>query len=434
VRNLLATIHGIQIPDDTHFVGGGHNTSTDKCEFFDVDQVPRTHHIRFEQARRIVDRALGKNALERCSHFLLDPAATRKAALGAVANRALDPSEIRPELNHASNAGVIVGRRSLTTGRFLDRRAFLVSYDPFVDDARGTSLERVLTPALIVCSGINLEYLFSTTSEEHSAGTKVPLNVVANIGLINGTTGDLRTGLPSQMTEMHTPIRAQYIIDAPVARVEAVLARNAGLKNLVRNEWVQLVVRDPTTDTFFEHCRGHYTPIESATQETHISFSSQRSHGALVAQGENWAYYLSNVGMVLACVCPIAFHYALFSAGATHPVLAHYDIDISFDWDLLVANPRGAIIAVCATSLALPTLAFARRYLHGEFMFGRFSVLCVALLLGFNLVATAPTLLQALPGWTLFGLPPCLIPSLTRFTLISQILFRLRFGIPHRYV
>ena len=58
---------------------------------------------------------------------------------------------------------------------------------------------------------------------------------------------------------------------------------------------------------------------------------------------------------------------------------------------------------VGATALALPTLAFARKYLHGEFMFGRFSTLSCGLLLGFNLVATAPTLAHALAGWTLFG-------------------------------
>lgn len=66
-------------------------------------------------------------------------------------------------------------------------------------------------------------------------------------------------------------------------------------------------------------------------------------------------------------------------------------------------NPHGTLIAVCGTMLSLPVLAFARRYLHGEFMFGRFSGLCAALVLGFNLVATAPSLEQTLAGWSLFG-------------------------------
>ena len=53
----------------------------------------------------------------------------------------------------------------------MSRRAFLPSYDPTNDDERGTALERVITPALVVCSGISLEYLFSST--EAGAGTKV---------------------------------------------------------------------------------------------------------------------------------------------------------------------------------------------------------------------------------------------------------------------
>ena len=42
---------------------------------------------------------------------------------------------VRPELGHATNAITIVGRREWTRGLFLDRRAFLTSYDPTEDDA-----------------------------------------------------------------------------------------------------------------------------------------------------------------------------------------------------------------------------------------------------------------------------------------------------------
>lgn len=87
--------------------------------------------------------------------------------------RSADAAEVRPELNHATNAAVVVGRRKLTKDAFLDRRVFLPSYDPRGDDEEGTNLEHVLAPALVVCSGINLEYLFSTIDIHHAAGTKV---------------------------------------------------------------------------------------------------------------------------------------------------------------------------------------------------------------------------------------------------------------------
>ena len=100
-------------------------------------------------------------------------------------------------------------------------------------------------------SGISLEYFFSTT--DGGAGTKVPVNVVltlnltlgltltltltlakvpvnvvGNFALQQGTAGDLLIGLATQMSELHSPQRALYLIDAPIERVEAVLSRNQG--------------------------------------------------------------------------------------------------------------------------------------------------------------------------------------------------------------
>ena len=41
-------------------------------------------------------------------------------------------------MGHATNAMSIVGRREWTRGLFLDRRAFLTSYDPTQDDAESS--------------------------------------------------------------------------------------------------------------------------------------------------------------------------------------------------------------------------------------------------------------------------------------------------------
>ena len=51
------------------------------------------------------------------------------AALRHVEERSEHLAQPRPEYGHCTNAVCIVGRRSLTRGLFLDRRAFLVSYD-----------------------------------------------------------------------------------------------------------------------------------------------------------------------------------------------------------------------------------------------------------------------------------------------------------------
>ncbi len=384
VRALLLKNHDIAVPEDTVFVGGLHNTTADSVEFFDLEVVPESLREEFLRVTTIIERGRRENALERCTRFLLaKKVQTADEALAYVQTRSTDAAEVRPELNHATNAGVVVGRRELTKGLFLDRRVFLPSYNPLYDDARGTNLEHVVAPALIVCSGINLEYLFSTIeADSHGAGTKAPLNIVGNVGVLQGTAGDLRPGLPAQMTEMHVPIRALFVIDAPIATLEAVLARREELRKIVRNEWVRLVVRDPATGMFFKQSNGNYLPlpVDESQTGTHVSFEQHRLHGLKVAKREAMQYWAGTATMVAGCIGPVV----MFGAQSL--------------------NPFGSLIAVCGTALALPVLAFARRYLHGEFMFARFSMLCSALVVGFNLIATAPNLALVLSGWNMFGL------------------------------
>ena len=76
--------------------------------------------------------------------------------------RAEDLAQVRPEWGHATNAICIVGRRERTRGLFLDRRAFLTSYDPTQDDADATDPDaHPRRRSFPVCAGINLEYYFS---------------------------------------------------------------------------------------------------------------------------------------------------------------------------------------------------------------------------------------------------------------------------------
>src|SRR5205085_9645217 len=108
------------------------------------------------------DEAGNRNAHERCRRFQSAPLTLSFAgARQHVEGRAEDLSQVRPEWGHATNALCIVGRRQRTRGLFLDRRAFLNSYDPTQDDAEATVLTRLLQAAVPVCAGINLEYYFS---------------------------------------------------------------------------------------------------------------------------------------------------------------------------------------------------------------------------------------------------------------------------------
>ena len=390
VRSFLSRNHDIDIPPGTYFVAGYHDTTSDTALFYDTELLPVSHVHRFNKVKDIVLDALGRNALERCGKFLLSDARTPKEAIQHVLKRSMDYAEVRPELNHATNAGVIIGRRSLTRNAFFDRRVFLTSYDPFLDDKDGTYLEAVLERSLVVCSGINLEYLFSTLAiERYGAGTKAPLNIVGNIGMQQGTSGDLRTGLPSQMVDMHVPVRALFVVDAPFKRVQKVLARNPELDELPRNNWVHLTTRDPATGQIYDYIDGKFVPIplqdvtskSSLTLETEGgSFQEPLDQGRQIRQREDLIHGLAMVSALLSFLAP----FQLFGVSS-------------------MMNPHGALIASFATGISLPVIAFSRRYLHGEFIFGRTAFLCVALILGFNLVSVAPSLEEAVEGWGLFG-------------------------------
>ena len=119
------------------------------------------------------------------------------------------------------------GSAERTRGLFLDRRAFLTSYDPTQDDAENTILTRILQAVFPVCAGINLEYYFSYVDNTGwGSGTKLPHNVAALLGVIDRTASDLRTGLPWQMVEIHEPVRILFIIETTVEAMLQIMDRN----------------------------------------------------------------------------------------------------------------------------------------------------------------------------------------------------------------
>ncbi|HEX4610081.1 MAG TPA: DUF2309 domain-containing protein [Urbifossiella sp.] len=256
---------GIPVPEDTWFVGGYHNTCDDSVTLLDLDRVPDSHRPELARARADFDATCDRNAHERCRRFVSAPLDQTPAdARRHVENRSQDLAQVRPELGHATNAICIVGRRAKTRGLFLDRRAFLTSYDPTQDDAAGGTLARLLGAAVPVCGGINLEYYFShVDSQGYGCGTKLPHNVTALLGVMDGAASDLRTGLPWQMTEIHEPVRLLFVVETTPTVMFGIMDRLPLVGTMVRNGWVQFAVQDPHTGDvrLFKDGEFHpYTP------------------------------------------------------------------------------------------------------------------------------------------------------------------------------
>jgi uncharacterized protein YbcC (UPF0753/DUF2309 family) len=239
---------GIDIPDDTWFVGGYHDTCSDDVELFDLDTLPPTHQPDVNRVREYLEDAKARNAQERARRFeSCPPHADRQMALRHVEERSEHLAEPRPEYGHCTNAVCIVGRRGLTRGLFLDRRAFLVSYDADQDPA-DEILATLMAAVVPVCAGISLEYYFSfVDNDRYGCGTKLPHNVTGLVGVMDGHASDLRTGLPWQMVEIHEPVRILFVIETTPDRLSKVIDASPSLSQLVSNRWIRVATVDPAS-------------------------------------------------------------------------------------------------------------------------------------------------------------------------------------------
>jgi uncharacterized protein YbcC (UPF0753/DUF2309 family) len=284
VRALLRE-RGIDIPPDTWFIGGYHDTCSDDVEFFDIDALPPTHQAEFDSIRESLDLARARNAHERARRFeSCPPGVNPDGALRHVEERSEHLAEPRPEYGHCTNAVCVIGRRSMTRGLFLDRRAFLVSYDATQDPA-DESLASLLSAVVPVCAGISLEYYFSfVDNDRYGCGTKLPHNVTGLVGVMDGHASDLRTGLPWQMVEIHEPVRILFVVETTPDRLSKVINATPFLKQLVENRWIRIATIDPASgrvhvrrDTGFEefHERLERLPVALSSAEW---YSGKRQH------------------------------------------------------------------------------------------------------------------------------------------------------------
>lgn len=240
VRRGLAA-EGLALSEDTWFVPAVHDTVTDRVTLLDRDAVPPGHRELLAALDADLARAGAAVAEERLAGL---PGSRRAGDRGG------DPAQVRPEWGLAGCAAVVVGPRSLTRSLDLGGRAFLHCYDTEADPD-GRTLEAVLTAPLVVAHWISSQYLFSSLDPEvFGAGDKLLHNPVGGVGVVTGTGGDLRVGLPRQSVALdgrrvHEPLRLLAVVDAPLDRVDAVVARAEAVRTLVEGSWVRLVARGP---------------------------------------------------------------------------------------------------------------------------------------------------------------------------------------------
>lgn len=267
VREALR-IRGIDIPDTSRFVGGLHDTTRDDITFYDESYLNAELMEKHLKNKAIFAQALALNAKERSRRFeTIDTRLSPAEIHEKVKRRSVSLFEPRPELNHATNALCFVGRRELSANLFLDRRAFMNSFD-YRADAEGDYLAGIMNAVAPVCGGINLEYFFSRTDNHKlGAGTKLPHNVMGLVGVANGIDGDLRTGLPSQMIEAHDPIRLLVIVEHFPDIVLRSIQKNPATYEWFENDWIHLIAVVPNTTDLYLFRKGTFIPYHPLIQE-----------------------------------------------------------------------------------------------------------------------------------------------------------------------
>ncbi len=239
---------GIHIPDDTHFIAGEHNTTTDEVIIFDIEDLPLTHKNVLDELILDLQHTTSSNIQERYKRFpdfkpeLKKP---EKIAL-EVTRRSTTWSHTRPEWGLSRNGAFLIARNKLIEGTDLEGRVFLHSYR-HEEDPTGQFLEIIMTGPLVVAQWINMGYYFSTTDNEvYGSGNKIYHNVAGRVGVMSGATGDLRMGLPTQTLfngaqPYHEPIRLFTIIEAPRKTIKKIMMRHRVLQNHFNHQWVHLV-------------------------------------------------------------------------------------------------------------------------------------------------------------------------------------------------
>ena len=254
VRAKLAD-GGIAIPEDTHFIAGLHDTTTDAVVIFDQEDIPPTHHEDIARLAEGLRAAAGRTNQERCARLPLvekDPSPVTVAR--EIDRRAGDWSEVRPEWGLSGNAAFIVGSRELSRQIDLQGRVFLNNYD-YQGDPSGALLQGVLAGPAVVGQWINSEHYFTATDPEvYGSGSKIYHNVVGRFGIMAGPQSDLRTGLARQSVmngpmPYHEPLRLLVVIEAPRDRIIEVLQELPHVQQLFDNEWIQLVAVDRDGDS-----------------------------------------------------------------------------------------------------------------------------------------------------------------------------------------
>ncbi|MFT5945341.1 MAG: hypothetical protein ACJAWC_002177 [Yoonia sp.] len=238
LRKSLAK-RGIEIPPETVFRAGLHDTTGDTMTLFITDPVGDCNPQPIRWLHDILDQACDIVRAERSINL---PATPRGGDLYA---RGGDWSQTRTEWGLAGCHWFVAAPRSTTRNQNFEGKVFLHDYH-FANDPEGKLLADIVAGPLLIAAWINLQYYAATVSPQgFGSGCKLTHNVCVGIGVIDGNSGRLRSGPSDQSLflngkPIHDALRLIARIAAPQSAINAAISTTPDIKSLVKSGWLEV--------------------------------------------------------------------------------------------------------------------------------------------------------------------------------------------------
>ena len=108
-----------------------------------------------------------------------------------------------------------------------------------------------------------------------SSDLKLPHNVTGLVGVMNGYEGDLRTGLPWQMVEIHEPVRILFVIEDTPQRIESTFRANPTIWEFLNNDWIRVAAVNASNGNMDVYRNGTWEPLEGGDEPLGTATTSQ---------------------------------------------------------------------------------------------------------------------------------------------------------------